>query len=140
MLLNRTRRDSAALIQQAIGSQTIEALARRSSLVVVGRTAPSGARCSAYGRPIKCAEVLIDSVVAGESPSGTLRVHSLFGGLATYSSVLLMLRRSGGDAYEVVGFEGGVLPIANGHLTSSGQSVSQAVHYARAGFAKRSEP
>lgn len=108
-----------AKVIAAIVRQTPEEVARRSDLIVVGRTTDKWDTCSAYGRHTRCTEVQVDSVIAGTAPTGPLRVYGRYGGLfvparspgGLYPPVMLMLRSSGGRGYEVVGFSSGVLTI-----------------------------
>jgi len=126
-----------AAVGRAIERQTLEALARRSALIVIGKTVQRGDTCHAYGKAVRCAAVVVDSVVVGNLPSGPIRVHTLFGGFDSYAHVLLMLRSDGSGSYEPTGFGSGTLPIAGDRVESIGASVRELVKRIRLAASER---
>ena len=120
-------RVNEAAVVRGTARQTLDSLARRSSLIVVGATVQTGAICHAHGRSARCADVVVDSVIVGALPSGPIRVHTLFGGFDTYPHVLLMLRSDGSGGYENVGFGSGTLPINGDQVDELGASLRDLV-------------
>jgi len=111
-------------VLRGIERQTPEGVARRSALIVVGSTQPSATLCRTQGTWVHCADVRIDSVVAGNPQAGPVRVYSRFGGFDRYEHVLLMLTPGDASDYELVGFDGGALPIAGDRV--GGQRIKLA--------------
>ena len=109
--------DAESLVIRAVAAQTLESITRRSSLIVIGKTILNRAPCHVDGRSVRCAEVVVDSLIAGDLPNSPLRVFSAYGGFALYPKVLLMLRPDG-DGYQVVGTAAGVLPIVGDRVGS----------------------
>lgn len=125
------------VVLRGVARETPEAIARRSSLVVVGRTTPGLVNCEVNGHIARCAQVEVDSVIAGQLPRGPLRVHlSLRSGFESIPAVLLMLRPDGYGNYENVGFGGGVLRISGGRVEALGESVQSVVLRIRHAFGR----
>lgn len=118
--------DEAAVVR-GIARQAPEEIARRSALIVVGKTVQRGAVCVTHGNAVKCADVVVDSVITGTLPPGVIHLHTLFGGFDTYDHVLLMLRPDGSGGFENVGFSGGTLPIVDGQVNSLGLSAQDLI-------------
>jgi hypothetical protein len=135
--------DEAAAVR-GIARQTLESLARRSTLIIVGKTVQTDAICHAHGKSVRCADVVVNSVIVGALPSGPIRVHTLFGGFDSHPHVLLMLRPDGSGGYENVGFGSGTLPINGDRVEALGENLRDLVgrirQAAAAGETERSKP
>ena len=102
-IVPRAGSEAESLVRGALRTQTWEALARRSTLIVIGSTIdPSSSPCHTAGRTVRCFEVVVDSVVSGNLPRAAIRVFDASGSFGDYSHVLFMLRPDG-DGYQVVG-------------------------------------
>jgi hypothetical protein len=117
--------EAAHDFDRAAARLTPEALTIRSTLVVIGDVYPGAGRVRMPEGTMKCPVIHVDSVLAGSIPAPveSLRAYGLFGAPDIAGKVILMLRPGHDGAYELLGFNSGVLPIRDGKVVGTDDTV-----------------
>lgn len=87
---------------RALATGTVEGLARGADLIVVGIVVNRDVPCQIPGGHGGCAEIRIDSTIAGGAPSRSIYVYSLLLGRPNGGQHLLFLRSVGSATYEIL--------------------------------------
>lgn len=104
------------LIEQLIRKQSVDSLLHRADAVLVG-TFNRIVRCEAGSR-LRCAIVAVDSVLAGDVRSDSVRVFSTqTAGIASGPSLYVLERSSTAEFFEIIGFQSGSQSIASGRTS-----------------------
>jgi hypothetical protein len=131
---------AAKAAASAIRSLQPESLAAHADRIVLGQLSPSPSPITYRGSSLKCTQVAIEPDVAGSGYEATIRVYGPYGALSATGRHIVMLKRGEGGAYEQLGFNAGVIPVAGDSVPSAHCSLATFLERLRAARRTKTPP